>query len=302
MLKKIERTGTFDNIKTSNKPKALTGREKRFLFRAVFGNPALTSSQLCTKLSEFSPGKSFAASTIRRYCFKGGYKSFVSRKKPILTKPMILKRLNWCKEYIKKDHKFWDSVIFSDECKIECINYNGQHRVRRTSFSNPYLPKYLRPRVKHPQSLMIWGCFCSKGTGRLYFCDGKMNSDDYINVLESKLVPTAQHFFKGEPYVFQDDSAPIHRSQKTRKWIAEHNIEALPWPSNSPDLNPIENIWKILKNKVGQKRPTNAKQLKKSIVEVWRNEISSELCQSLVSSMNRRCNDVIKNNGGHTKY
>ena len=146
------------------------------------------------------------------------------------------------------------------------------------------------------------GVFCAKSTGRLYFCEGRMNSEQYVKVLESKFLPSASHFYGTEPYIFQDDSAPIHRSSKTRKWIAENGIEGLPWPSNSPDLNHIENLWKILKLKISQKKPTNIKELKRAVIEVWRTEISSDLCRKLVESMQKRCLEVLKNNGGHTKY
>ena len=67
-------------------------------------------------------------------------------------------------------------------------------------------------------------------------------------------------------------------------------------------LNSIENLWKILKNKVALKNPKTVNELKKAIDLVWRKEISKDLCKRLVYSIKRRISMVLKNNGGHTKY
>ena len=67
-------------------------------------------------------------------------------------------------------------------------------------------------------------------------------------------------------------------------------------------LNSIENLWKILKNKVTLKNPKKVNELKKAIDLVWRKEISKDLCKRLVYSIKRRISMVLKNNGGHTKY
>ena len=67
-------------------------------------------------------------------------------------------------------------------------------------------------------------------------------------------------------------------------------------------LIPIENLWTLMKNKVSEKQPTSGAELVKVIKEVWVKEISKEYCQSLIDSMPRRIEAVIKNKGGHTKY
>ena len=51
-----------------------------------------------------------------------------------------------------------------------------------------------------------------------------------------------------------EDGAPIHRNKASTTWRANHNIEKLVWPTNLPNLKPIENVWKILKDCVQKKR------------------------------------------------
>ena len=102
--------------------------------------------------------------------------------------------------------------------------------------------------------------------------------------------------------VFMQDGAPCHRAKIVTQFLKAQTINILDWPGNSPDLNPIENLWTILKNKVSERQPTNAKMLEQAIKEVWVRDISSAYCQNLVESMPRRLEAVIKAKGGPTKY
>ena len=74
------------------------------------------------------------------------------------------------------------------------------------------------------------------------------------------------------------------------------------WLGNSSDLNPIENLWSVLKDKVSEKQPTNTKELEETIKAVWVLELSAEYCRSLVKSMPKRLEAVIKAKGNPTKY
>ena len=83
---------------------------------------------------------------------------------------------------------------------------------------------------------------------------------------------------------------------------AKKKIKTLEWPENSPDLNPIENLWCVMKNKVLKKHPANLSALQLAIKEVWVKKISSDYCCKLIESMPHRLQEVIKNKGRHTKY
>ena len=76
----------------------------------------------------------------------------------------------------------------------------------------------------------------------------------------------------------------------------------VPWPENSPDLNPIANCWLLLKRKVAMSNPTSLKELQNEIKNVWIHEISPEYCEKLCLSMRTRIEGVIANKGQHTKY
>ena len=73
------------------------------------------------------------------------------------------------------------------------------------------------------------------------------------------------------------------------------------WPSMSPDLNPIEHLWGILKRKMEVHKVSNIRQLRDVVMEEWRS-IPVATCEALVNSMPRRVKAVLDNDGGHTKY
>ena len=95
---------------------------------------------------------------------------------------------------------------------------------------------------------MAWGCISCRGVGRLEFIDEKMDAARYVNVLANNLEESAQLMGLGS-YIFQQDNDPKHTSRLAKAYFEDEQIPVLDWPPQSPDLNPIEAAWAIVKKK-----------------------------------------------------
>ena len=265
----------------------------------VTEEPTISSKKLSSIIHE-NFNKEIESSTVRRILINNDLKAHKAVKKPFLSKKMKEKRLAFCRMMQDKDDSFWERVIFSDESRISLWKSDKPPMVRRRR-SESLEEKYLQPTVKYPLNLMIWGCFRKNKIGPLSIIDGTMDSKKYIQLLETKLIP-----FIGERkshFIFQDDSAPCHRSSMVKNFKMDCEIQSLDWPGNSPDLNPIENLWSILKRKVAMKAPHSKRTLIEAIIDVWYNGLNDDdVLSNLILSMRSRITECIKNKGGHTSY
>ncbi len=179
------------------------------------------------------------------------------------------RRLTWAKEKKNWTVAQWSKVLFSDESKF-CISFGNQGpRVWRKG-GEAHIPSCLLAPV-------------------------------YQYILEHFMLPSADQLFKYADFIFQQYLAPAHTAKSIKSWLNDHGVGVLDWPAYSPDLNPIKNLWGIVKRKIRNKRPKNADELKDTVKETWA-FIPPQQCHKLITSMPRWIEAVIKAKGAPTKY
>ena len=102
-------------------------------------------------------------------------------------------------------------------------------------------------------------------------------------------------------YIFTQHNDPKHTANNTKLWLLYNVPTWMETPPQSPDINPIENLWELLDRKIRERKIRNKNDLIQALQEEWAN-ISSEVIQNLVNSIPRRLEAIIKNKGGETKY
>ena len=150
---------------------------------------------------------------------------------------------------------------------------------------------------------MVWGAFGYNGVGRLHPVEEgvRVGGKEYVAILSAAAKQSATDVFDNEPFVFQQDNAPGHTAILAKKWFASEKIRVLDWPGQSPDMNPIENLWGLVQHSVSDKLYRNKYELLGAIVKAWK-ELPVSKLQALVDSMPRRVAAVISAGGGSTRY
>ncbi|GBM56625.1 Transposable element Tcb1 transposase, partial [Araneus ventricosus] len=153
--------------------------------------------------------------------------------------------------------------------------------------------------VLKASSVRVWGCLAVNGFGNLHFCNGTIKATDYIRVLEVNLRPSLQRLFGRKRYLFQQDNARPHTAKITKTWLRTKRVSVLEWPAASPDLSPIENIWRILKRNMAPASSRNMQQLQDYLRREWE-KLSTDTLSRLMSFTPKRLAVVIRRKGDGT--
>lgn len=266
----------------SSAPQKLRANDKRRVIGITQKNPKKSAKKIAA-LAHEKGSPLVCDRTIQRYLKSVGWNKTVPLKRPYMTKKMMEKRVQWCLQNRNTD---WTKVLFTDESSFQLYRITAKQWGKK---------RKAIPVPKHSPSLMVWGGMSYRGKTCLAIVSGMINSEKYTETLNGYLLDCMKVYYP-DGWVFQQDNAPCHKSKYSTAWFAKHNITVMDWPPGSPDLNPIERLWAIIKQKLEDQNPSNLTDLKEKILKIWE-EIPYETLESLIQSMPSRIEKCILTEG-----
>ena len=297
--KVTKQLGSELNPSKGGRPISMSATAKRLAVRLATTGAAKTAVDIARQLPD-----DVSDQTVRRTLRDEGLKARKKVKKPKLTSKHKKARLDWAVTHQHWTERDWMSVIWSDETKINRVGSDGPDWVWMR-------PNEVRSERSVQQttkfgggSIMVWGCMGWFGVGYSEIIDGIMDAEKFVQILESSLLRTIEELDVDSEFLrFQQDNDPKHTSRRAKAWFQEQQIALLPWPAQSPDLNPIEHLWSEVKRGLNayEEDPRSIAELEQRTGEVW-TATPKEKVRDLIRSMPRRCEAVIKAKGAWTKY
>lgn len=280
-----------DDLPERGKTRVTTKKQDKMIVQLFEKHPTYNLRQVQKILAR--KGVEVSLKTIERRLQSAGYGWRSTTLKPFLKPEHCTRRLEWAKENFERD---WSNVVFTDESSFwawvptrRAWSLRGQPFIQRS--------------VKHPVKVHVWGCFCTQGFGVLHVFSGILNAERMLQIYKKALLKSTKKWFgeENDDWILQEDNDPKHRSRLCSQWKEENGITVLQWPSQSPDANPIENVWSAMKHKLQGKRVFTIQQLTRHLREIWKS-LPCTLAENLVKSMPRRCQAILDNHGDWTPY
>jgi hypothetical protein len=238
--------------------------------------------------------------TVRRRLDDEGLFGRVARIEFPFTDEHITRRLEYARAHQDWTDDQWAHILFSDETYIY-LGAQGRVWVQRPQAA-AYLSQYMvEGQLNFPPKIGIWACFSSQGVGALRIFDDNMDTRLYTDTMQQLMKPCALHIWPNSAWMYLHDNASYHRSRDTQAWFHNNGVSLVELPPHSPDLNPIENLWADLKDRVQSRRPRSVAELKEIVTAEWANT-SQLICSDLVDSMRDRMRAVADAEGFMTRY
>ena len=265
-----------------------------FIDKEMYNDDHLTAPILMEKVND-KFDVNFSVSKIKLIRKKLGWRSDSTAYCQLIKNHNIPKRLKYARERIAAKDEFNDAM-FSDECTIKMESHG------KITFRKWYEPKKFKPKPKHPYKLHVWAAISRKGPSRIVIFHGIMRSQFFVDEILSAAKEFIDKKFPNSPHRYIQDNDPKHTSKLTKKAYADLGINWYKTPAESPDMNPIENLWHELKTFLRTRiRPKTKDELVNGIGEFW-SELDKARCGRYIDHLKKVFPAVVEHEGLTSGY
>lgn len=281
IVNKLKLTGSTKKRTSTGRPRKLNAEARAFTEDQMWKDDETTSRAIQKKLARH--GIMVHPSTVRRSRKQHGWTLQRTRYCQLIRDANKIKRLEFAQKVLETGDAF-DNVIFTDECSISLEQF------RRTCYRKVGEPAKRKPKPKHPLKLHVWAGISRHGGTKICIFEGIMVADLYCEILPN--------------HRFMQDNDPKHTSRAAKAFFEENGINWWPTPPESPDLNPIENLWHELKYYLETTVKARSKQeMIDGIKMFWRKKVDATKCAKYIDHvLYKAIPAVVELRGAATKY
>lgn len=273
-----------DDDPRSGRPSKLTRSAKALIKTRMIGKPRRSLRLMARELKRTRKAD-VHFTTIERYLKKEGARPYHRTIQPKLSEDNKKQRHRFSLDY--RYHP-WESTFFADEKKFQLFtNPNNKNDVV-WAYDKASVPGY--EVTQYAPSVHIWGAISIRGPTPIAKFSGRVDGESYKQTLAENYLPTVKKLYKGEECWLAQDKATPHTSHVVQDWMKEKKLKYIPpseWPSGSPDLNPIENLWGWMQDKVNEKNIKTSEGLWREIKKIW-GTLTPEFLTPYILSMDER--------------
>jgi len=266
-------TGTPADQPRSGRPRSTTPAQDRFIVLRHLRNRFLPASSTVQAI----PGRRrISDQSVRNRLHAAGLHARRPVRGPVLTQRHRMNRLQWSRQRLHWTlQQDWRHVSFSDESHFLLQRHDRRRRVYRRR-NERYAQNCVDEAPPHGGGgVMVWGAINYTGRSPLVWVQGRLNAQRYVADI---LQPHALPLLVTPGSVFMHDNARPHSTRFTRDFLTANNVNLLPWPSMSPDINPIEHLWDELDRRLRARvnAPANARELFQALQQEWNASIERD--------------------------
>lgn len=282
---------TSEDLRPVGRPRAVNQEMMRYMDDLWSINALISDDQMCTMINARF-GTHLSRPTITRRRRELRYEYRPPKVIQNLSPEQRAIRVEFCRFVLERREEY-RVIVFSDESRFARGPDNGWRRIKRGVYNETCFVE----KEKFTQGVMVWGAIALGYRTNLMLCSGHVDSLEYRKVMqESNFIDDMNKLHGPGGWVYMQDGAPCHTASSTIEFFDSNRVLVLPgWPANSPDLNPIEMLWGIMKKKI-RGNDLDLRAFADNLKELW-HQIDQDVIDSLCSSFFKRCELVLQLDG-----